>query len=212
MIEWGYSTTVPRERASALLAPSSIGAIANRVAAEMTIACCHFQTCDEHSDFGRIAYCVCVSDDLFDLFFNSPHGYRGAYFRSPGEGVDANAAFIGALMPKLLASSADGASEEELTRIRESLLSPSAKAWLAENGVGLCPKCDGEWGCPTDAHADIVNGRWEYGESGPQCSGRKAPLLTKIRVFGAFVDDRNNEFVPARKRHRARDLYMWGWS
>jgi hypothetical protein len=212
MIEWDYSTAFPRERAATLLAPSSVGVIANRVAAEMDIACCHFQICDEHSDFGRVAYCVRVSEDLFDLFFNSPHGYRGAYFRSPGEGVDANAVFIGALMPRLLESSAAGASEEELTRIRESLLSPSAKAWLAENGLGLCPSCEGEWGRPADTHADIVNGRWEHGESVPQCSGRKAPRLTKIRVFGAFVDDRNNEFVPSRKRHRARDIHMWGWS
>ncbi len=212
MIEWGYSTVLPRERVSALLAPATIGTIANRIAAEMEIACCHFQTCDDHSNFGRVVYCICVPEDLFDLFFNSPHGYRGAYFRSPGEGVDANATFIGALAPKLLAMSVAGASGEELTRIRESLLSHSAKAWLAENGLGLCPKCEGEWAHPSNTLPEIINGRWENGESGPQCNGRKAPRFTKIRVFGAFLDDRNNEFIPSRKRHRARDIHLWGWS
>ena len=213
MSEWDYSTAVPRERASTLLAPSTIGTIANRIAAEMEIACCHFQTCDDHSDFGRVVYCVRVSEDLFDLFFNSPHGYRGAYFRSPGEGTDANATFIGTLTPKLIARFASGASKEELTRIRESLLSHSAKAWFAENGLGICHHCEGEWGGnPTDTLPEILNGRWERDESGPQCSGRKAPRLTKVRVFGAFLDDRNNEFVPCRKRHRARDIHLWGWS
>lgn len=212
MIEWGYSTAFPKERAAALLAPSTIGTIANRIAAEMEIACCHFQTCHDHSDFGRVAYCIRVSENLFDLFFNSPHGYRGAYYRSPGEGVDANTSFISTVAPKLLAMSAAGASEEELTRIHESLLSVSAKAWLAENGLDLCPECEGEWGNPRDSCADIINGRWEHGESGLQCSGRNAPRLTKIRVFGAFLDDRNNEFIPCRKRHRAQDIHLFGWS
>ncbi len=159
-----------------------------------------------------MAYCVQVSEDLFDLFFNSPHGYRGAYFRSPGEGVDANSTLIGALAPKLLAMSAAGASEEELTRVRESLSSSSAKAWLAEKGLGICPKCEGEWGPHTDTVPEILNGRWELGQAGPQCDGRKAPRFTKIRVFGGFLDDRNNEFVPCRKRHRAKDIHLWGWS
>lgn len=212
MIEWKYSTSVSNNRVSALLVPSTIGAIASRIAAEMEIACCHFQQCDDHADFSRVVYCARVSEDLFDLFYNSPHGYRGAYFRSPGEGVDANATIIGALAPKLLEVSADGASQDELTRIRESLLSNSAKTWLAENGAGLCSNCEGEWSPPQDTLPEIFNSRWEHGESGPQCNGRKAPRLNKIRVFGAFLDDRLNEFVPCRKRHRARDIHMWGWS
>ncbi|MFC6674079.1 hypothetical protein [Marinobacterium aestuariivivens] len=212
MIEWGYSTTFPNERAAKLLAPSTIGTIANRIAAEMEITCCHFQTCHDHSDFGRVVYCIRVSEDLFDLFFNSPHGYRGAYYRSRGEGINANAVFISTLAPKLIARSAPGASMEELTRIRESLSSLSAKSWLAENALGLCPECEGEWGNPTDFCADIINGRWEHGDSGPQCSGRKAPQLTKIRIFGAFLDDRNNEFIPRRKRNRAQDIHSFGWS
>ena len=136
MIEWNYSASLPKDRVSTLLAPSTIGTIANRIAADMQIACCHFQNCDDHADFGRVVFCIRVSEDLFDLFYNSPHGYRGAYFRSPGKGVDANATFIGALAPKLLEVSAAGASQDELARIGESLSSNSAKAWIAENGLG----------------------------------------------------------------------------
>ena len=212
MIEWNYSSAVPSERVAKLLAPSSIGTIANQIAADMGITCCHFQICDDNADFGRVVYCIKVSEDLFDLFHNSPYGYRGSYYRSPGEGMDANVAFIGAISSQLLAQSKAGVSQVETERVRESLTSLSAKAWLAENGLGLCPKCEGEWGNPSDNLPEILNGRWEHGESQSLRHGRKAPRLTKIRVFGAFVDDRNNEFVPCRKRHRARDIHLWGWS
>lgn len=212
MREWSFGASVTKSRASVLLAPSTIGSIANRIASEMEVVCCHFQTCDDHTDFGRVVYCLLVSEDLFDLFFNSPHGYRGAYFRSPGEGIDANSTLIKTLVPKLLDTSAPAASDSDLSWVRESLLSSSAKAWLAEHSLGLCSNCDGEWGSSHELEPDILNGRWELGESGPQRYGRKAPRLTKIRVFGAFLDDRLNEFTPCRKRHRAQDIHLWGWS
>jgi len=212
MTEWRFGSSVAKARASALLAPTTIGSIANGIASEMEVVCCHFQTCDDHTDFGRVVYCLRVPEDLFDRFFNSPHGYRGAYFRSPGEGTDANSTFIKTLTPQLLETSTPGASDSDLTWVRESLLSGSAKVWLPEHGLGLCSKCDGEWGRPSDPEAEILNGRWELGESGAQCFGRKAPRLTKIRIFGAFLDDRLNEFIPCRKRHRAEDIHMWGWS
>jgi hypothetical protein len=208
MMEWEYSAVVPPDRVSRLLAPSTIGTIANLVASQMEVACCHFQPCDDHSDFGRVAYCIRVSNELFDLFFNSPHGYRGAYFRSPGAGIDANRILIDTLTPKLLEVTGDGATPEEADRLRESLLSGSAKAWLAEHGKHICPKCEGEFGNGTGS-SEILNGRWERGDSG---NGRYAPRLTKIRVFGAFLDDRKNEFIPAPKRHRATEIHRCGWS
>jgi len=211
-MEWSYSTSIPRDRASMLLSPTTVATIANRVAAEMTVECCHLQPCHDHTDFQRVTYCIRVPEDLFDVFFNSPHGYRGAYYRSPGEGIDANNAFIESLVPRLLESSEAGATREELAWISESLLSYSAKAWLAEKGLRLCQKCEGEWSASSDNLPEIINERWEHGESGMQRYGRKAPRFTKIRLFGAFLDDRCNEFVPARKRHRARDIHMWGWS
>jgi len=53
--------------------------VTQQIVAEMSILCCH------HSDlagtgFSRPVYTVQVSHQLFDLFFNSPDGYRAAYF------------------------------------------------------------------------------------------------------------------------------------
>jgi hypothetical protein len=212
MTDWNFADSVPKDRVKALSVPSTIERIAERVAGEMEVVCCHFQVCDLDHSFGRVAYCIRVSRDAFDQFFNSPYGYRGAYFRSPGEGLDANAVFVRTIAPKLLAHSQVGASDYEVALVRESLTSPSAKAWLAENGLGVCASCDGEWGNPTDSTPDIINGRWELSDTAPAHRGRKAPRLTKIRVFGAFLDELHNELVPARKRHRASEINSWGWS
>jgi hypothetical protein len=212
MTEWRYSTTIPSKRIETLLEPSSIEEIANRISEEMEILCCHFDNCKDHATFGRVVYCIRVTEDLFDLFFNSPHGYRGAYFRSPGDGMNANAIFIDTLTPKLLAKYNSADPTDDLTWVRESLGAVSAKAWLAENGLHLCPKCEGEWGHQSDSAPEIINGRWECGDSGAKRNGRKAPCLTKIRIFGAFLDGSHNEFIPWRKRHRANDIHCWGWS
>jgi hypothetical protein len=60
--------------------------------------------------------------------------------------------------------------------------------------------------------AEIVNGRWECAASANAVRGRKAPFLTKIKIFGAFLNERHDEFISWRKRHRAREIYESGWS
>lgn len=207
--EWRYSDAFTPERASALRAPATMGTIAKRIAEAMEIACCHYQTCDDHRDFGRVTYCLRVSEDLFDLFFNSPYGYRGAYFRSPAEGIEANRTLMEIIAPQLISASRHGAFQEEQNWLHESLTSYSSKAWLAEASLELCPHCEGEWGTPADDVPDIFNGRWD---KATPTYGRKAPRLTKIRVFGAFFDDRGNEFIPSSKRKRPWDIHNVGWA
>jgi hypothetical protein len=209
MAEWRYSPAFSPCRASALLAPTTVRAIGERIAEAMEIVCCHYQVCDDNTDFGRVIYCLRVSEDLFDLFFNSPHGYRGAYSRSPTEGIEANRTVMEVIAPRLISASEHGALQEEKDWLRESFMSYSAKVWLAENSLGLCPHCEGEWGRPADDAPEILNGRWDKARPS---YGRKAPRLTKIRVFGAFFDDRRNEFIPSQKRKRPWDIHSCGWA
>jgi hypothetical protein len=146
------------------------------------------------------------------LFYNSPAGYRGSYFRSPHEGLDANESLITAMLPKISDAIPREADSTERRFVLESLTSPTAKAWLAENGLGQCAGCEGEWGNPSDDIPEILNGRWDITSSASAFRGRKAPRLTKIRFFGAFIDDRCNEWISGRKRHRAWQIHRWGWS
>jgi hypothetical protein len=76
--------------------------------------------------------------------------------------------------------------------------------WLAEAGVKLCEGCDGEWTHPQSDAAEIRNDRWE---SASDVRGRKAPLLSKIKIFGAFLNERHDEFTSWRKRYRAWEIH-----
>ena len=174
----------------------------------MHVLCRHVQPCDDLVGFKRAVYCISVPEPTFDAFFNSEHGYRGAYFRSPYEGLRDNDYLIGALQPKLV-EWARGRNHSDLEFDAESLSTHSAKVWLAETGNKLCDECEGEWTHPQDIVAEIRNGRWE---SATDVRGRKAPLLSKIKIFGAFLNERHDEFISWRKRHRAWEIHESGWS
>jgi len=187
MPTWNFAESVPEERLRALAASPKFDSIIAQIERELKILCCHFQKCDDKQEFKRVVFCASVSRELFDLFFNSQDGYRGSYYHSPGRGVDVNSRLIRSI-------------------------TPAAKVWLAETGLHLCDECTGEWSPSTDGAAEILNGRWELADSPNARWGRKAPLLTKIRILGAFINERRDEFIPARKRHRARDIHESGWS
>ena len=116
------------------------------------------------------------------------------------------------LEPKLLAS-LNGQSN--LGFARDSLNSLSAKVWLAENGNEVCRNCagcQGEWSSPRDDTAEILNRRWDESSEADAKSGRKAPYLTKLRIYGAFLSDQRDEWISKRKRHRATPIHKFGWS
>lgn len=203
---WTFSVT-PSSRLTYLDHPPSFEEITESIKQSMAILCRHEVQCGDDSRFFRAVYCIKIAEPLFDLFFNSAHGYRGWYYRSAHKGLEMNSVFIGALRPALLASGS--ISNEPHSDAGESLASGSAKAWLAERSMKLCDNCAGEWSPPQDDVPEVMNGRWEFRRPG---YGSKAPYLTKIRVIGAFLNEHGDEFVPARKRHRAEEIHNTGWS
>jgi hypothetical protein len=101
----------------------------------------------------------------------------------------------------------------------ESLSAVSAKVWLAEVSKGLtaangrpCEHCLGEWSSPQDEIPEIKNERWEIRDEPYAKYGRKAPYLTKLKIFGAFINAEGDEFIPVGKRQRAKSIYELGWS
>jgi hypothetical protein len=192
--------------------------IVREITTTMTVLCCHNAKCNDgpHGPadvknvpvFHRPVYCVSVQRPLFDRFFNSRHGYRAAYFRSPFEGLRANDSLMQALAPALRASTPPGdGAELSPDFIRASLMSVSAKAWLAEPN-NFCGLCRGEWKSG-GVYAQIFNDLWEHGD---RSDGRDAPNGTKIKVMGAFLSDELNEFIPSRKRRRMWNIHDRGWS
>jgi hypothetical protein len=175
---------------------------------------------EDTKQFRRIIYCVTVDRPLFDRFFNSPHGYRGAYFRDPFEGLRANHLLLSSVAPALLDSPDTQDCRESRAFIRQSLTSISAKAWLAERDENKerCDRCAGEWSSAMAAQGEIRNG-WEVAESYARW-GSSAPYLTRIKFCGAFLRETTDkaaiegyeEVVPALKRHRASEIHERGWS
>jgi hypothetical protein len=187
------------------------------IAADMTILCCH-PSAVLGSDISRVVYCVQVEQELFDLFFNSSNGYRAAYFRSQGEGIDANANFFEIVTPKLLSNSLSNNCGLDREFLQQSLRTPSAKVWLAEHEKEVekdCVGCQGEWSSGSVKDIDkpeILNGVWERPDRIKAKWGCKAPFLTKLRIMGAFLDGQLNEWIPSDKRFRAKEIHELGWS
>jgi hypothetical protein len=212
MSAWHFSSIVGDKRIDALLRESAFTEVVGIVVRDMEVLCCHIQSCDDMAGFSRVIFNLRVPTSTFDLFFNSESGYRGAYFESPDAGLAANEACIRRLTPLLLAWAEQNEPSLDGRFAQQSLASPAAKVWLTEFESHLCTKCVGEWGNPKDEVPEILNGRWELVHSPNDWRGRKAPVLSKLRVFGAFLNEHYDEFTPARKRHRAQELNAYGWS
>jgi len=215
--EWAFAESLGDRRTTLLNAPV-FEHIIKLIQYEMTILCCHDQPCTDDDRFSRAVYCLKVSKPLFDLFFNSNQGYRAWYYRSSHSGLINNEIFIKSLLPSLIASDQTKEAEQRgfsTKKATESLKGYSAKAWLAEKTKEIdttCNGCIGEWHYPQDDTIEIYNNRWENTNNSNAKCGRKAPYLTKIRIFGAFLNDQYDELIPARKRYRAEEINQFGWS
>ena len=64
--------------------------------------------------FRRPVYCISVAFPLFDRFFNSRQGYRGAYFRSPYEGLEANGVLMRTVSAELIAADVSAGCRDAL--------------------------------------------------------------------------------------------------
>jgi len=210
MSRWDYSPIEDASRRTWLESAPPFDEIAKAVAGSMRILCTHCDSCDEAPGYWRIVCCVSVDRFLFDRFFNAQSGYRGCYFISPEEGLRANAHLLQLIAPVLSAFKVH--PQMTASRAEQSLSLPSAKAWLAEAGLRFCSLCEGEWTATQDDTAEILNGRWEDGGDPKAKAGRKAPRFEKLRIMGAFVDERGKEYVAMRKRDRAQQIHAFGWS
>jgi hypothetical protein len=211
-----WDLTLDRNAADriALATPPSYETIVELVLLHMEPLCCHWQRCDEHGAFERTVFCVRVSKAAFDWFFNSKKGYRAAYYVSEWEGERANRFFVESVAADLIAS--DEARDKNPDRIRESLLSPTAKVWLAEAERGpysnACPSCREGWSSrDAAAQPEMRNDRWENVPSTTGW-GSRAPYIDRLRITGAFIDDRANVLLPHGKRQRALEINATGWS
>jgi hypothetical protein len=126
--------------------------------------------------------------------------------------VAANRRLIDALSPVLIEWAVARDPSIERAWLIESLSLSTAKAWLAEDTVALCQFCAGGWSASYAAAFQILNDRWEHSAHAHAVWGRQAPELSKVRVFGDFVNRAHAERVADHKRDRARQIWEHGWT
>jgi len=176
------------------------------------VACFHREPKHRDDSYTRADFCLDVGTELFDAFFNTASGYRGAYFEAPEKGEAANRELLSRLSPALV----EWAVGRDLTVDRawlfESLALPTAKVWLGEVAAALCSSCAGGWSVSYVSALHIVNDRWERSTHTHSVWGRQAPESSKLRVFGGFINNRSQEWVADHKRERAHQIWEHGWT
>jgi hypothetical protein len=210
--EWKYKGVCDDARLRTLQTSEPFDDIADRLERGMKTVCCHTTDCCDMLGYKRTIYCVEIGPKLFDLFFNSQSGYRGAYFQSPERGLSANRLLLRTVAPRLVAWTSAHSEGQDPEFAAASLSRASAKAWLAEQTLSLCERCKGEWSPTVRADLEISNGRWECDSHMHAVWGRQAPWFAKVRFIGAFLSETGEEYVASRKKHRARDIWARGWS
>ena len=141
---WRYVGKADSERLRLLGDPRPRSELISALSRTISLRCFHWEPRQDDNSYERAVFCGVVTTDLFDWFFNSITGYRGAFFESPDVGSRENRSFVDGLSSLLIAWAIANAVDCEARQLHTSLAQPSAKMWLAEY-PGLCALCAPEW-------------------------------------------------------------------
>lgn len=174
----------------------------------------------------RAVFSFSVDAFAYDLFFNSPFGYRAQYCQSPMVGVARNQQCVETLFERLMTASLKSKPTVPLEKIATSLRCRSSKIWIDEKAEDCTLKY-------TITVSDLVAvnvPRWvkaaEEAEQEmkasqrtyPRAKGRaiygiQAPEGTGLKVLGGFLRDASGEeFVVPSKRRRHQHIQLYGFS
>ena len=223
-MSWSYTERVSRERQALLLAAPDFDAIIDRILADIDIT--GFDIV--RGKIGAVKGCMRpefslrVSPDTFDLFFNSPRGYRGQYHQSPETAQRANANLISVMTDRLTDYALGNTTKHgmDAKRIRRSLAAGSAKIWIDEQG-GRAQRGDDIKELKADLRVQpwlqtaqdyVANPAGQPAHAILAVDGVKAPTGTILDVKGAFINEDGNEHIPANKIDRAQQIHLYGFT
>jgi hypothetical protein len=146
-----------------------------------------------------------VEGQTFDLFFNGPQGVRAQYFLDAKRGNAATRLAIDTFLPTIM----NGLSTQLNNQIRLSITFPSTKIWICEDESTL------------DLNASRLErvimldiARWVNHARSVKAArlGVQAPQGVRMLIYGAWMDNKNREFVAPSKIHRAKHIHEYGFS
>jgi hypothetical protein len=197
---WSFTAAVPAERQRMLLECDSFDTIelSINLVAKVESFIWEPASARELAGCSRASYKLTVVPELYDLFFNSPVGYRAQYAASVNGGETANHRFIETLTNKLLAASFQACSE---SRLRTSLQARQAKVWIHEKEVESHLGGDEE---------EIFFPQWRG-----RCEtdvGLRAPVGTELVIHGGWLDSSGIEKLNPFKLLRSKQIHECGFS
>lgn len=220
---WRFSDHFDEKRKGILHGEGSFAAIMERVIACARVT--NFDVCQGKE--GHLKNCLRpqftlkVETETFDLFFNSPHGYRAQYLLDPDEGQKQNAKLIERLSEKLLDFTNGKTTKHQMgtDQIVTSLMCCSAKIWISEKGFKFDHNLIEEVLMPswhTHAKAAIAayaNNQYPSPQEQEKAIwGIRAPTGHELDIKGAFLDGNGNEVVPKSKVLRRFEIQKYGFA
>jgi len=210
--EWRYSASHDCPRLSYLEKRVPFKSLVERTQKEISVLCAHRDRCRDKDGYFRVVFCVRAGAELFDILFNSAFGLRAAYFRNPQCGLDYNRRLLAAIAPQLVTWAESNCAELDPGFVEKSLIAESAKTWLTEPGLDFCKSCKAEWHSSAPYEFEIINGRWETDNHVHSQWGRRAYSFENLRLIGAFLNNRGDQYVAPHKIDRAEQIAKRGWS
>ncbi|HEY5278755.1 MAG TPA: hypothetical protein VIJ67_03275 [Pseudolabrys sp.] len=159
---------------------------------------------------GAKQYCflVRVTNQTYDLFYNSSDGIRGRYWRSLRDGENASHYFIDAILPKILRDAAQRCAIQVDEALRSTSAS-STKVWVREmDGAGRSM-------ISIEARPQLSVARWIQNESEVGSKGRQwrwTPYSNELEIKGALIDQTGAEHIPASKVDRSFQIHRYGFT
>lgn len=160
-----------------------------------------------------------VCTETFDLFFNSPWGYRGQYCIDIETGLDKNKSLLEKISEKLIGYGRKNSSKSlSAEQIERSLRCISAKIWICEKQINLND---------VKLREEILNSTWlqnaHYAraeldrgnvraEKINAITGIRAPEGKTLDVKGAWITPCGDERVDIYKTNRSEHIRDCGFS
>lgn len=224
--KWEFSEAlISKERRDYLYAEIAFAQVVEAIWDEMAITNFHVCRADNLHLKGckRPVFRFEVKPRTFDLFYNSPWGYRGQYCLSVENGSAQNRFLLDSIMEKLIRHAQSNARQSSLSveAIRISLQKKSAKVCIYEKGQ-INTK-------DYTLREEILNSVWvinarearaalnakrnpEPKEKMNAILGVRAPEGRIVDVKGAWINKEGREQIDEYKKHRSDHIRDYGFS
>ncbi len=217
---------VGAQRLSSLHQALPYSSIAQRVADEIKNVQFYPKRGDrEAKNNKRAEFYFSVDPETLDIFFNSSQGYRAQYYLDSQRGIESNRIVIDLLKDKLIeAASQSNQTMMSIEQVKKSLEHESVKIWINEkhstlNQTSRDPEQIMVLEIPRwmETMEQVLSAWAENQQPNPSIKTRallgvQAPEGNCMEVLGAWLDDKDKEFVVPSKIKRAQHIHEYGFS